>query len=76
MWENSWRFVDPTIQNPLEPKDIVQGQIISLTTIGLNVHLEVYVWIIDCTDPHVAWGRFQTQYQFENNVACLMLKDN
>jgi hypothetical protein len=78
MRETSWRIVDPTIKNPLvlgEPKDIVQRQIISLTTIGLNVRLEVYVWIVDCTDPHVAWVRLQTQYQFINNATCLMLKD-
>jgi hypothetical protein len=47
---------------PGKPKDIVQGRITSLTTIGLNAHLEVYAWIIDCTNPYVAWVRLQTRY--------------
>jgi hypothetical protein len=78
MWKNSWWFVDHAIRNPFvskEPKDIVQGWIIGLTIVRLNVCLEVYVWIIDCIDPCVAWVRFRTQYQFVNNVARLMFKD-
>jgi hypothetical protein len=78
MWENSWWFVDPAIRNPLvpqEPKDIIQGQINGLITVGLNVCPKFYARIVDCTNPCVAWVRLETQYQFVNNVAHLMLKD-
>jgi hypothetical protein len=78
MWKNSWQFVDFAIWNPYilgEPNDIVQGWIIGLTTMGLNVRLEVYAWITNCTNICVAWVRFQTWYQYVNNAACLRLKD-
>jgi hypothetical protein len=45
MWENSWRFVDLTIWNPLVPgelEDIIQRRINGLITIGLNVQLKIY----------------------------------
>jgi hypothetical protein len=63
MWEKSWRFVDPTIWNPLVPgelEDIIQGRINGLVTIGLNVQLKIYAYIIGCTNPCVAWVRLQT----------------
>lgn len=78
MWENSWRFVDLAIQNPLvlgELEDIIQGRINDLITVGLNVCPKIYAWIIDCTNPCVAWVRLETQYQFVNNAAHLMFKD-
>jgi hypothetical protein len=71
MLEISWWFVGCAIWDPFvlrKPKDIVQGWIIGLTTIRLNVCPKVYAWIIDCIDPHVAWVRLQTRYQSINNV--------
>lgn len=60
---------------PWELENIVQIWIIGLTTIGLNVCLEVNAWITNCVVLHVVWLKFLTWYQLINNAAHLLLKD-